>query len=391
MNKVRSILTACFLLCIFYTHAQQQTKHIALFSSLYLDSAFSEDLSYRYGNSFPKQAISGLEFYSGAQFALDSLGTISTLNIRLHLFDLKSRSGNIQKISKSPVMDSIDLIIGAVSGPEFIQLAKLAQEKAIPFISATYPNDGGIKNNPFVVIANPKLNTHLLATYNYILKQMATFNLIYVRRKNEADNRVSDTFNELNKGTNGTPVVRYKTVQLSDAPMADELLPMLDSTRENVIIAGSLDENFGRNLALSTAEVAKKSIAVTLIGMPTWEGIKELQKSDFKNIPIIYSNSFFNKKDDWSTDFEDQYRKKTFSRPSDFAYKGYELTWFFSQLLNKYGRDLIKHLDDKSFRLHTDYDFKPIKWNKAAPQPDYYENKKVYMVRRYLGQSTIVN
>ena len=281
MNKVRSILTACFLLCIFYTHAQQQTKHIALFSSLYLDSAFSDDLSYRYGNSFPKQAISGLEFYSGAQFALDSLGTMSNLNIRLHLFDLKSRSGNIQKISKSPVMDSIDLIIGAVSGQEYIQLAKLAQEKAIPFISATYPNDGGIKNNPFVVIANPKLNTHLLATYNYILKQMTTFNLVYVRRKNEADNRVSETFNELNKGANGTPVVRYKTIQLSDAPMADELLPMLDSTRENVIIAGSLDEIFGRNLALSAAEVAKKSIAVTLIGMPTWESIKELQKSDF--------------------------------------------------------------------------------------------------------------
>lgn len=374
-----------------FSHAQQKTKHIALFTSLYLDSAFADDFSYRYGNSFPKQAINGLEFYNGAQFAMDSLAKMTGVNLTLHVYDLKSRSGNIQRIAKMPVMDSIDLIIGAVSGTEYLQLAKLAQDKSIPFISATYPNDGGIKNNPFVVIANPKLNTHLQATYNYILKQMATFNLIYVRRNNAADNRVSETFNELNKGANGQPVVRYKTVQLTDTPTPDDLLSLLDSTRENVLITGSLDENFGRNLALSVAEAAKKSIAITLIGMPTWETIKEIQKSDFKNIPIIYSNSFFNKKDDWSITFEDTYRKKTFSRPSDFAFKGYELTLFFSQLLNKYGRDLIKHLDDKSFRLHTDYDFKPIRWNKAAVQPDYYENKKVYMVRRYLGQSTIVN
>lgn len=389
MNKA-TFFILLFLCCSAFLFAQKPKK-IALFTSLYLDSAYTADLSYRYGNSFPKQTISGLEFYLGAQFALDSLGKIPNMALQLHVFDLKSKSGNISLISNSPLMDSIDLIIGAVSGTEYLQLAKIAQEKNIPFVSATYPNDGGIKNNPLVAIASPKLNTHLLATYNYILKQLATFNLVYIRRKNEADNRINDTFNELNKGNNGQPVVRYKSATVSDNPLADELLPLLDSTRENVIICGSLDENFGRSIALGVEELTKKSLAITLVGMPTWESIKDIQKADFKNIPIIYSNSFFNNKDEWSTEFEDQYRKQTFSRPSDIAYKGYELTWFFAQLLNKYGRDLIKHLDEKTFRLHTEFDFKPIKWNKSAIQPDYYENKKVYMVRRYLGQSSIVN
>lgn len=390
MHKAKRILTYLFILLSTFSFAQQQ-KHIALFTSLYLDSAFANDYTYKYGNGFPKHSISGLEFYLGAQFALDSLSNSTDMNVKVHVFDLKSQSGNIQRVAKRPVMDSIELIIGAVSGSEYLALAKLAQERNIPFVSATYPNDGGVKNNPFVLIANPKLNTHLVATYNYILKQFATFNMVYVRRKNVADNRLSETFTELNKGANGAAVLKYKTAMISDSPLPDEITALLDSTKENLIIAGSLDENFGRNLSLSIADVSKRSYAITVVGMPTWESIKEIQRSDFKNIPIIYSNSFFNKKDMWSSSFEDQYRTKTYSRPSDIAYKGYELTWFFSQLLNKYGRDLINHVNEKSFILHTDFDFTPIRWNKNNPLPDYYENKKVYMVRRYLGQNTVVN
>lgn len=391
MQKGKLILINWLLLATSMIYGQQKTNHIALFTSLFLDSTFNPDLSYRYGKSFPKQSISGLEFYLGAQFAIDSLKSYPDLQLKVHVFDIRSQSGNIQKIAASPVMDSIDLIIGAVSGNEYLQLTKLAQERAIPFVSATYPNDGGIKNNPFVLVASPKLNTHLQATYNYILRNLATFNLIYARRKNTADNRISDVFNELNKGSNNLPVIRYKTAFLSDLPSPQEILSQLDSTRENVIIAGSLDENFGRSLAISTQQITKKSIAVSLVGMPTWEGIKEIQNPEFKNISIVYSNSFYNKKDNWSKGFEEAYRKKTFSRPSDFAYKGYELTWFFSWLLNKYGRELINHINEKAFILQTDFDFRPILWNKEAIQPDYFENKRVYLVRRYLGQTTSVN
>jgi ABC-type branched-subunit amino acid transport system substrate-binding protein len=286
-------------------------------------------------------------------------------------------------------MDSIDLIIGAVAGSEYLQLASLALQKKIPFVSATYPNDGGIKENPYVLIANPKLNTHLLATYNYLVRQLATFQVLYVRRGNPADDRVAEVFTSLNKGANGSPVVRYRTIQVNDTVPDGDLLPYLDSTRENVIIAGSLDETFGGQLARALVTPAK-TMGITLLGMPTWESIRELSRSEFRTLPIVYSNSFYNKRDGWSIQFEEEYRKRTYSRPTDMAFKGYELTWYFSGLLNKYGRDLIKHLDDNMFNILTDYDFRPIIWNKETGLPDYYENKRVYMVRRYMGLSSVV-
>jgi ABC-type branched-subunit amino acid transport system substrate-binding protein len=387
MRKIIAIL--CFLSGFLEASAQLRPRQIALFTPLYLDSAFAADHTYKLGAGFPRFALPGLEFYMGAQFALDSINRIPGRALKVHVFDTRSRSGNIQTVGASPLMDSIDLIIGAVAGTEYLQLAGLALQKKIPFVSATYPNDGGVKENPYVLIANPKLNTHLLATYNYLLRQLATFQVWYVRRKNPADDRVAEVFTSLNKGVNGNQVVRYRTLQVSDTVSADEILPYLDSTRENVIIAGSLDENFGGRLAQALL-VSAKSVGITLLGMPTWESIRELNRPEFRTLPIVYSNSFHNKKDGWSVQFEEEYRKRTYSRPTDMAFKGYELTWYFSGLLNKYGRDLIKHLDDNAFNLLTDYDFRPIIWNKETGLPDYYENKRVYMVRRYMGLSSVV-
>src|SRR5207253_5307397 len=48
---------------------------VAVFSPLFLDSAFDETTTYRYGKTFPKFINPGLEFYEGAELAIDSLNS----------------------------------------------------------------------------------------------------------------------------------------------------------------------------------------------------------------------------------------------------------------------------------------------------------------------------
>jgi ABC-type branched-subunit amino acid transport system substrate-binding protein len=369
-------------------HAQTKQHHVAIFVPLYLDSAFDATDTYRYGKTFPRQSISGLEFYIGAEFALDSLSKEGR-NLKVHIFDIKSHSTSIAALASNPVMDSIDLIIGPVSGSDYLQLASLAQQKQIPFVSATYPNDGGVKDNPFVLVANAKLNTHLQSIYNYVLRNLGTSRIIYARRKNAADDRIAEIFKSLNQSASGQ-VMKMETVILPDAMTPQDLAVKLDSSRENVIIAGSVDENFGRNLAVA-ALGNSTTFAITMVGMPTWEGIKDLQKNEFKTLPIIYSNSFFNDGAPWSRSFEEAYKRKTFSTPTDLAYKGFELTWYFSGLLNKYDTSFMQHLNENSLNILTDYDFKPIQWSKTSSRPDYYENKRVYIIKRLNGVATRLN
>src|SRR5690606_17129358 len=72
-----------------YTPAPPQRHKIAIFAPLYLDSAFDASLSYRHGNSFPKYINPGLEFYEGADLAIDSL---RREGIALEIFVYDSRS-----------------------------------------------------------------------------------------------------------------------------------------------------------------------------------------------------------------------------------------------------------------------------------------------------------
>lgn len=364
--------------------ALSQTKQhqVGIFLPLYLDSAFDASDNYRYGKGFPRQSISALEFFTGAEFALDSLNKEGK-NMRVHVFDIRSSGQGVADLARNPLLDSLDLMIGAVSGQEYLQLAGLAHSRNTPFVSATYPNDGGVKNNPNVIIANPKLNTHLQAIYSYVVRNLGTGRIIYARRKNSADDRIADIFKSLNQSPGGG-VLNMETLLLDDQPDPQAIAAKLDSVRQNVIICGSVDENFGRNLAVAVL-THTKTHAVNLVGMPTWESIRDLQKNEFRVLPIYYSNSFFNDGNAWSVSFEEAYRRKTYSKPSDMAYKGYELTWYFSRLLNSYDSSLLKHLEDNSINLLTDFDFRPVMWNKSSAGPDYFENKRVYILKRHNG------
>src|SRR4026207_1668170 len=72
------LLPIAYCLLSIFASAQNDTtivKHkIAIFAPLYLDSAFDQSNEYKYAkNIFPKFINPGLEFYEGAQLALDSL------------------------------------------------------------------------------------------------------------------------------------------------------------------------------------------------------------------------------------------------------------------------------------------------------------------------------
>ncbi len=355
---------------------------VALFVPLHLDSAFDNSNNYRFGKTFPRQSIAGLEFYTGAEYAIDSLKT-NNEPLDFYVFDIRSQQGAINTISTSAVMDSIDLIIGQVSGAEYLLLSEIAKERNIPFISATYPNDGGIKGNPNVIIVSSKLNTHIQSLFNFMLRNYSLDNIVYFRSKNAADDRVEDVFKQLNTSGTGS-ILKYKTITVPESATVVDLRKVLDSNKQNIVISGSLSESFGIKLATACVGMGT-SYRINLVGMPTWEGSRELVRSEYRSLPIIYSSNFHVTDTAWGNAFVENYRKKTFSKPTDLVYKGFEITHNFVRLLLKYDTSLITHLDDHSFKILTDYDFKPIRWNKAEPTPDYYENKRIYILRRLNG------
>lgn len=228
---------------------------IAVFAPLYLDSAFKENEDYQYGKSFPKFFNPGLEFYEGVQLAADSLNKIGAA-IDIYIYDTRSTKNTISQISQMPEFSKVELIIGHVANNEVRLLAELAKMKNISFINVNIPNDGGVTNNPSLVILNSTLRTHVQAMYKFLQKNYALSPIVVFCKKGVQENLLKNYFTEIERSAVSIPL-RMKYVALNNNFTATQLIPYLDSNRVTMCVAGSLDEQFGKLLSQQLAGLKK--------------------------------------------------------------------------------------------------------------------------------------
>jgi len=351
---------------------------IAVFAPIYLDTAFNGN-TYLLGNNYlPRMILPGLDFYNGIQLAIDSLNAEGQ-SLSVLFYDSKGNNQSIKEILASESLQDVSMIIASFNNRKDIKpLADFALNKQIPLISMTYPNDGGVKANPYFALVNPTLTTHVEGIYKYMQKNYPTEPILYLKRPGALEDMVEGLFQDLNKKTTALPL-KIKTVNANDSTNVASFNAILDSTKTNIIFCGSLNENFGINLVKSTA--ANKNYKAVLIGMPTWDAIKDLGKGT----DIIYSTPYnYNRTDKLSQYINLSYRNKVAGRPSDMVFKGFEAMYHFGKLLIKHQNNIATQLSDNSFKLFHEFDFVPVK-TKAENIPAYLENKRIYFVKKTDG------
>jgi hypothetical protein len=388
--KYRGVLVIVFFFVFIWSEklsAQDSSsiqKHrIAVFTPVYLDSAFDWNNEYRYANNaFPKFINPGLEFYEGAQLALDSLAKENS-SLEVFVYDTRSsRETLIQQLSKA-ASDSVELIIAYCSAAEVQTLADEGLKRNIPVINANLPNDGGVTNNPFFVLLNPTLKTQCEGIYRHIQKFYPLNKIIMFRKKGQLEDRIKTYFDDYSKSTASVPL-KIKYVDLNDSFTVNQLKAYLDSSSQTLCIAGSLDENFGKRLTQQLASL-RKQYPVTVMGMPTWDAIKDFNKPEYKGIEIIYGTPFYNAKTDkTSMSISNYFNNKMYARPSDMVFRGYEITFKFARLLLQYGKDIASNITNKQPKIFTDFDIQPV-IGKQNASLDYFENKKLYFLKSQDG------
>jgi len=394
MTKFRLNLIFSFFLCIATFHTAtalplqplpQPKVKVALIAPIYLDSVFS-GTTYRYGKKFPRFAVPGIEFVQGAMVALDSMPNTAK-QVDVSIFDCASAGQTIETLIQQKRLDSFQLIIGSVRDQDYLQLANFSSTAQIPFISVSYPNDGGITSNPFLTILNSTLRTHCEAIYAYLLQNHNdTTNILFCRQPGTQEDRVQQYFNDIN-APDGSPLMHLKHINFTDSNF-NSIKPMLDSTKQNIVIAGSLDEYFANKIALQCYGLLKQ-YRIKLIGMPNWDAFRSLVKNEtLKNFPVYFTSPFYNnRQNSYSQMLTDLYLKKYKGYPTDFCYKGFEAAYLFIPLLLKHPNDFSSHLNDFQQKIFSDFIFKPV-INSDTGLPDYMENKHLYFLQIKDGQIT---
>ena len=327
---------------------------VAVFAPVYVDSAFTET-GYKLGrNLIPKYILPGLEFYNGVMLAIDSLN-IEKAPVEMFFYDSKSTTDPVEEVLGKPELTDISLIIASFnSRSEVKPLADFALQHNIPLISSVYPSDGGVTANPFFVMINPTLKAHIEAIYKYLHRVYPLENITLFKRNGAIEDMILSVLNSINKKTPGIPL-KLKIIELPDEFTPEQVTTNLDSTRKNILVCGTLNEAFGMNLVKAVS--SSKNYRSVIMGMPTWDGIKDLGK----DAEIIYSTPYnFSRTDKLSVQLTNKYRAKYAGRPSDMVFKGFESMYHFTKLLLKYGNGLINNLSSKEYKLFNDFDIQPV-------------------------------
>ena len=387
MNKkfIVGIVFTLILFCSINLYAQNDSLvkapvyKVGIFAPLYLDSVFSKN-TFKYRQSIPRFIMPAVDFVQGALIALDSLQAGEDF-IDANIYDTKSFSEKIPDLIRNKKLDSLQLIIGSVRDEDYLQLANFALQKNIPFISATYPNVGGITGNPFVVIMNSTLRAHCEAIYSYILQKHGTDKIYLCRQKGTQEDMVATYFKKINE-QEGKPLLQIETLNADDILSAGFLKSKLDSNRTSVIIGGSLDETFAGKITKASFEL-RKTYPITLIGMPNWDNFSSLyNRKNLADFPIYYTTPFYTDKyDTFSKSLTAAYYKKYRGKPSDMAFKGFESVYLFTKLLAKNPDNFMNSINDKNVKVFCEYNFRAVRQNNEIAIPDYFENKHLYLIK----------
>ena len=365
--------------------AAQQRHKIAIFTPLFLDSAFDASGNFKFNEkNYARFVNAGLEFYVGAEMALDSLRKRGA-PLEVHVIDTRSRRGLATQLN-SAEMNDVELIIAQSNATETKMLADFAERKKIPFISATLPNDAGVGTNPYFVVLNSTLQAHIEGIYRHLQRFHASDNIVLFTQAGTQENQIKELFTELGKTATATPL----KIQVVDVANVSSAARHLDSTRRNICIAGSMDESFGAGLAGELSSL-KRKYPITLFGMPTW-GNFNLNKPDFKDHEIVYSTPFYYSRTltPLANRLTGEYIDRMNANPGDMFYRGYETTLRFVMLLLDTKKDVASNLSRKGNTVFTTFDIQPVFKDGNNLTLDYFENKKLYFIKATGGARNVL-
>jgi hypothetical protein len=394
-------LIFCLLLCFARVNRglaqtpDSNRYHIAVFLPLYLDSAFDASGNYRFDQNFPKYLNPGLEFYEGMELAMDSLQKRGA-RVDITVYDTRNGSKSIKQMLEEPAFAKMELMIGHVTPDELRLLANASRNQQIPFINVNFPNDGGVTNNPDLVILNTTLRAHCEAIYKFIQRNWATSNILYLRKAGIQEDRLRNDFAEIEKNTASVPL-HMKYINIDNGVDLAQLVPLMDSNAKTVVLVGSLDENFGKAVCAKLAPVCK-TYPIKMIGMPTWDAVNDFGSPAYTDLEIYYTTPFYmNPADSLVLSIQQNYKARFFSRPSDMVYRGYETILHFGQLLESHMGMLDGTIGERKFKVFNDFDIQPVFSNRDSTGQtghaitlQYLENKKVYYIKKVNGNVVAV-
>lgn len=365
---------------------------VALLIPLYLGEVNDIDISPEsLVKSRKARPLSFLQFYEGFMLAIDSLTKHYGLNLDLTVIDVTENLGTAQNAVKQLEKQPFDLIVGPFFSKSFGVVQEYAKEHKKLIVNPLSSRENIVESNPYVVKLKPNAAGQLSQLASLVNQYFGDSNVSIISQSSisEGTSAYLDEMERLlNLAINSEVVLttddfmRYaqnegrrlelgnklpSTIEVEGQIYATKDLKngaidnvrvensvgryvynsgdmsaftkSLSEVRNNLVIAYGTDNVFATQI-LNKLNKTAETHPITLVAMPDWSDLDKLLVENLLKMNAIYfSDDFVDYNSNEAKRFVLQFRRKYSCEPTDYAFSGFDVAWYFMNAMMHYGHE----------------------------------------------------
>ncbi|TAH26000.1 MAG: amino acid ABC transporter substrate-binding protein [Cytophagales bacterium] len=284
------------------------------------------------------------ELYWGMQMAIDSLKK-EGVNINLVAYDTEKENNKLNSLLQLPELKNIDLIIGPLLPNQNTELAKYALQNAVYTFNPLSNNSKVNEGNKYVYLFQPSLEAQAGGASRFVKQAWAN------KDKSKAaifygESARDSLFAKYYKDS----LLKQKIqVPIFEKIKKDKLFKLSSSLSDSNKLKGYThicvmsSEEIVAATAISALE--KSLGTIPLITKADWLTMPtlNLEQMEKRNIHFIFPE-FVDKYNAASVSFSEAYMQRVNNLPSQFSYLGFEMVYYFGQLIKSNPSDWVTKL-----------------------------------------------
>ena len=299
-----------------------------------------ENATMKNSGKYYKNTARFYEFYYGLLLAAKKMKSMG-VSIEFIVKDTKANSQRLSEILSLSELQEVDLIIGPVYSDNFRVASSFAKQHKINIVAPfKLKRESLVVTNPFAFLVNPSEETEI-ANVSSFLADSYDRSVLVVHNGTPEEEEVIETYKKkLVKSFasyDNIYEIVFKQVNFK-AGGAAAVENALSVGLYNIVIIPSTDQVFITNL-VTKLNYLTKNYKITLYGMSAWEQFRNIEIEYLRNLKFHYgTTSFVDKQNKAVKNFDYQYKTYYKDEPSVYSYLGYDISYFFINVLKDYGK-----------------------------------------------------
>lgn len=310
------------------------------------------DTSFNYDLEVPQRSHYVLDFYNGLLMAADTLAA-QGMNVNLHVYDTKNSLYTLGEKMEEIKAARYDMLIGPLFQKTVEYVADELKQSQTPVISPL-SKTVDVTNRPNLVKCVPDATAGAQEIADLINSNYINARIIFAHSNTtEEREKMKQIKARLLARSEDTSFVK-SVVNTEGVVARSELTDVMAEGKANVVIVLTEDKVFLSDLISKLSSMHSKQIAV--IGPSRLMQIPTLEMSYLNNLRLTMTDpSYINYTDQGTSDFIKRYRQRYGNEPSQFAFQGYDVGFYFLNKLWKSGPYLLQTIGEEQQLLNTGF------------------------------------